>query len=339
MIRSIVSACLVLVLTAFIGSAGAYTEGGEPYHNSFFGSSSGNPNTSGYDNSFFGSAAGMVNSTGNWNSFFGSYAGYVNTMGNWNSFFGRDAGSTNNTGNDNSFFGCQAGKTNNGVENTFIGSGSGWHNSIGNWNTFLGFNSGYNNNGYANVFLGANAGSSETSSDKLYIDNCHVKDGSGNCTIPLIYGEFDNRIVKINGALFMTSDERLKQSIEPLQASLDKVMRLKGVSYEWKTAANERRGPRNSREIGLIAQEVEAVIPELVHTDSQGYKALSYDKIVPVLIEAVKELHKEIKEKETKYETLLEDKDARIERLEKALQTMERRMAVLESPSNTLALK
>jgi hypothetical protein len=78
----------------------------------------------------------------------------------------------------------------------------------------------------------------------------------------------------------------------------------------------------------LIAQEVEKVLPELVHTDSKWYKTLSYDKLAPVIIEAMKKQQKEIREK-----------DARIERLEKALEVMERRMAALESPHKTVALK
>ena len=82
------------------------------------------------------------------------------------------------------------------------------------------------------------------------------------------------------------------------------------------------------RQIGLIAQDVESIIPEVVHTDSEGYKSLAYDKMVPVLIEAIKEQQRELREK-----------DVRIERLETALSTMERRLAALESPARTLALK
>jgi hypothetical protein len=69
-------------------------------------------------------------------------------------------------------------------------------------------------------------------------------------------------------------------------------------------------------------------MPELVYTDSNGYKAIAYDKLAPVLIEAVKEQQMEIK-----------DKDTRIERLERALEIMERRMVALEGPSQTIALK
>ncbi len=86
-----------------------------------------------------------------------------------------------------------------------------------------------NSTGDGNVYLGASAGSPETGSQKLYIDNCYLKDGSGLCTVPLIYGEFDTRVVTINGTLFMTSDQRLKTNIKPLKSSLYKLMHLQGV--------------------------------------------------------------------------------------------------------------
>jgi len=98
--------------------------------------------------------------------------------------------------------------------------------------------------------------------------------------------------VQINGKLVFTSDERLKKNIEPLKSSLDKVMHLNGVSYEWKVAETQGKG----RDIGLIAQEVESVLPELVHTDSKGYKALSYDRMAPVFVEAIKEQQRVIQE-------------------------------------------
>ena len=154
----------------------------------------------------------------------------------------------------------------------------------------------------------------------------------------------DGSTASVNGTLSVTSllsvsDERYKKNIEPLQQSLHKVTHLTGVSYEWKTEEYSGRGFKEGRQIGLIAQEVEKVLPELVLADGNGYKAVAYDKLVPVLIEAVKEQQKEIKEKEMQYERSLNDKDARIEKLEKALEKMERRMVALESPSKTFALK
>lgn len=84
-----------------------------------------------------------------------------------------------------------------------------------------------------------------------------------------------------------SSDERLKQDIETIQNALEKLEALRGVSYL-----------RNGKfEIGVIAQEVERVVPEVVITDESkyGYKSVSYGNLVGLLIEAVKELSAEVK--------------------------------------------
>jgi len=84
------------------------------------------------------------------------------------------------------------------------------------------------------------------------------------------------------------SDKRWKNDIKPLQNTLDKVTKLQGVSYKW----NKETRPANDdrMHIGFIAQEVEKVLPEMVSTDEKGYKAVSYDEMTAVLVEAVKEL-------------------------------------------------
>ena len=92
------------------------------------------------------------------------------------------------------------------------------------------------------------------------------------------------------------SDVSFKKEIRPLTSSLEKVSSLQGVSYEWKTEEYPEKGFTKERQIGLIAQEVEPLLPELVHTDKEGKKSLSYDKLTAVLVEAIKEQQKEIEE-------------------------------------------
>jgi hypothetical protein len=89
----------------------------------------------------------------------------------------------------------------------------------------------------------------------------------------------------IRGNNVSPSDQRLKQNIQPLENSLAKVEQLRGVSFEWKDKKQEA-----GTQVGMIAQEVETVIPELVSTDSEGYKSLAYDKITAHLVQAIKEL-------------------------------------------------
>ena len=110
------------------------------------------------------------------------------------------------------------------------------------------------------------------------------------------------------------SDIRFKRNITPLEGSLEKVEKLQGVSYDWRTEEFKEKHFEEGRQIGLIAQEVETVLPELVKTDPQGYKAVSYEKLTAVLIEAMKEQQKEIEQYKSKQVELEE----RIKRLEGA---------------------
>jgi trimeric autotransporter adhesin len=244
-------------------------------------------------------------------TFYGYDAGASNTSGYGNTFIGTSAGYDNTTGHYNICVGRLAGYSGNGNENVFIGHETGYH-STGDENVFIGRRAGFASaTGYGNVFIGKGAGSAETGSNRLYIDNCYKNSGASEylCEYPLIYGEFDNRIVKINGALMMTavltpSDIRLKKEIEPLKSSLERVIKLQGVSYSWKAVENPGRGFSSGRNIGLIAQDVEKVIPEVVYTDGKGIKALSYDKLAPVFVEAMKEQQKIISNLTEKLERL-----------------------------------
>ncbi len=89
------------------------------------------------------------------------------------------------------------------------------------------------------------------------------------------------------GTLTQASDARLKTDIRPLEDTLDKVLRLRGVSYVMKSDETK------TRRIGVIAQELEREYPELVATDDQGMKSVAYANLTAVLIEAVKQLKAE----------------------------------------------
>jgi len=285
----------------FLGDLAGYSNTTGNY-NTFLGDSAGYFNTTGNFNTFLGDSAGYSNTTGNNNTFLGDYAGYYNTTGNYNTFLGDFAGISNTTGNSNTFLGHYAGYSNTtGHYNTFLGDYAGVSNTTGNYNTFLGDYAGYSNTtGYRNVFLGYQAGYNETGSDRLYIHN-------SDSTSPLIYGDFNGRTIQINGSLNIAdasaaSDISFKRDIKPLEGSLEKVTSLKGVSFAWRTDQYPEKGFRDGRQIGLIAQDVEKVLPELVKTDKDGKKSLSYDKLTAVLVEAVKAQQKEIAAQEARLE-------------------------------------
>ena len=92
---------------------------------------------------------------------------------------------------------------------------------------------------------------------------------------------------------FYSSDERLKDNITPIENSLDKVGQLKGYEFDW----NDKQDVYEGHDVGVIAQEVEKVVPEIVETrEHDGYKAVKYEKLVPLLINAINELKAEIEE-------------------------------------------
>ncbi len=108
----------------------------------------------------------------------------------------------------------------------------------------------------------------------------------------------------IRGTNVAPSDRRLKTSITPLTSSLEKVSSLQGVSYLWDRASFPHKNFPEGKQIGLIAQDVEEVIPEVVSTDAGGYKSLAYDRLVAVLIEAVKEQKSIVEKQQTEIDQL-----------------------------------
>ena len=107
-----------------------------------------------------------------------------------------------------------------------------------------------------------------------------------------IFGRIDasNDIVA-----FSTSDIRFKENIYPIGDSLEKITRIGGYTFDWKTDEElvSLHG-HSGHDIGVIAQEIESILPEIVTTRDNGYKAVKYEKIIPLLIEAIKELKAEV---------------------------------------------
>jgi|694.fasta_scaffold00167_99 hypothetical protein len=94
---------------------------------------------------------------------------------------------------------------------------------------------------------------------------------------------------------FYTSDQRLKDNITPIDDPLAKVLSISGNTYTW----NEKSG-KEGNDVGVIAQEILEVLPEAVTTRDNGYLAVRYEKIIPLLVEAVKELSARVGDLEQK---------------------------------------
>jgi hypothetical protein len=104
---------------------------------------------------------------------------------------------------------------------------------------------------------------------------------------------------------YYSSDIRLKENITNIPNAMDKLLQLNGVEYDWTDEHIQAHGGEDGyfmrkHDIGLIAQEVEAVLPEIVAENNEGYKAIKYERVVALLVEAVKELNKEVKELRSK---------------------------------------
>jgi len=97
---------------------------------------------------------------------------------------------------------------------------------------------------------------------------------------------------------YASSDERLKDNIQNIENPIEKVQSLKGVTWDWNDNASDVQ--HSLPNVGVIAQDVEKVLPQLVRDNEGGYKAVDYDKLVGLLIEAVKDQQSQIDELKSK---------------------------------------
>ena len=122
---------------------------------------------------------------------------------------------------------------------------------------------------------------------------------NGNTTL----GDTNSDVTTVNGELrvtqditaFYTSDQRLKDNITPIPDALNKVISISGNTFDW----NEKSEKEGS-DVGVVAQEILEVLPEAVTTRENGYLAVRYEKLVPLLIEAIKELSNKVEYLEQK---------------------------------------
>ncbi len=156
---------------------------------------------------FIGYDSGISdNGSNNYVTAVGNEAGKNQVSGFANTYLGASAGYHNQSGNENTYMGTSAGYKNVSNGNTMIGRRAGFENTNGSNNTYLGNHAGHNNTGSGNVFLGHYVGQNEAGSNKLLIDN-------SNTTTPLIYGEFDNDLVRINGKLNINGAYDLPEAV------------------------------------------------------------------------------------------------------------------------------
>ena len=151
------------------------------------------------------------------------------------------------------------------------------------------------------VFIERNSPTTDVSFEVLFAEGVPALMNNG---IRVTEGvpSMDNISLEVNGHVVAKkfrglSDSRLKSNIHNLDDALNTVKSLLGKSYIY---MNETKPS-----YGFIAQEVETVLPHIVDSDSNGYKMISYNDIIPFLVEAIKELDKKLDIKDLQIETLM----------------------------------
>lgn len=152
-------------------------------------------------------------------------------------------------------------------------------------------------NGSLNVTGSLSVTSAPTFSGLNLTNTLTISNGGANITgLTNITGEL--RVTDDITAFYVSpSDIRLKTDLNKISDPMAKVLELSGYTYKWNDlGADKYKQNTEKTDVGVIAQEIEKVLPEAVKTDTEGYKTVAYDKIIPLLIEAIKDLKQEIDE-------------------------------------------
>jgi hypothetical protein len=127
---------------------------------------------------------------------------------------------------------------------------------------------------------------------------------SGSLGVGVAPNATDGRIDASNDIVaYSTSDQRLKENVTPIENALEKVKTLTGVEFDWKEETAHVHG-YHGHDVGIIAQDVQAVLPEAVRTNESGYLSVRYEKMIALLIEGMKEQQKQIDELKAKLDGL-----------------------------------
>jgi len=248
-------------------------------------------NTTGYENTAIGADALQANTTGTDNTASGVGALQTNTTGAADNAYGQGALVSNTTGNDNAAYGTNALLSNTtGSENTAVGDDACVNNATGSDLTCLGYKSSVEGQNVHNaVAIGAHAAVGVSDAVVLgsvagvngAVATARVGIGTTTPSNLLTLGRGYGPSIADGWSTY--SSRRWKTNIQTLHGALEKVQRLRGVSYDLKA--------NGQHEVGVIAEEVGTVVPELVTYEANGKDArgVDYSRLTALLIEATKE--------------------------------------------------
>lgn len=261
-------------------------------------------NTTGYNSVAVGRAT-LLKSNGNQNTAVGSNAMYENTSGINNAAVGQAALYENTTGSYNSAFGQSALNANTtGANNTAVGYQAGYSVTSGYRNTLIGFAAGYYGSslttGAYNTLIGQEAALNAGTDNYCLVLSTNAATGKGGSTGFIWAGGGGIYQGNNSSTWSTTSDQRLKKNIVNNDVGLEKLTQIQVRNFEYRLPEEVTDLPKDQAiqktgvQLGVIAQELQAVLPECVKTESTGVLSVDTDNLTWYLINAVKELKAEV---------------------------------------------
>ncbi len=299
--------------------------------NVFIGNQAGWSNTTGGNNIFIGSQTGYTNSAGSGNIFIGRQTGWNETGSNrlyidnsntttpliWGDFSTDDLRIYGNlhvydtyfriannpgTGTTPTYYAYQGSTGSTSKSGAFAIRDALWVDSYAYFDSRSYFNGILTSQNYININVSGNPSLYIAGDEALWYNGTYFSWGYGG-----VYNAFYDKVsigttgtsgymLYVNGSAYTTgswygSDARLKDDFREIEQPLEKVLGMQGVNYQWRTEDYPDRNFPEGRHYGVIAQDIEKVLPEIV-TETNGEKAVAYTEIIPVLIEAMKEQQK-----------------------------------------------
>ena len=301
-------------------------------------------NTIGWWNTANGALALLSNTNGVANTAVGYSALISNTVGLGNTAVGDEALSSNTTGDANVAIGVETLIGNStGGGNTAVGDSALYHNTSGILNSALGFNAGHLTTGSNNIALGADAGKNRTTGDYNIDIGNHGVAAEGNTIrmgtqgtqtatyIAGIQGATATNglavFVDMNGKLgTMTSSARFKEDIKPMDTASESIFALKPVRFRYKKDIDTTA----TRQFGLLAEDVEAINPDLVVRGKEGKPySVRYDQVNAMLLNEFLKEHRTVQELQVnaaKQKAIIAQQQQQIEALTAGLQRVSARL-------------
>jgi trimeric autotransporter adhesin len=259
-------------------------------------------NTTGTENTATGTDALVHNDNGGFNTAVGAFALFNNIGGSVNTAVGRHALFTNNTGNSNVAVGVSALEANtSGFENAALGgaallSNMGGHDNIAVGQAALSNNTSGNNN----IGIGFFGGLAVTTSSNVIAIGTQGQDMSNSCFIGQIFGATvpgaSNVVIDANNRLgTLTSSKRFKEDIKPMDKASEALYALEPVSFHYKKEID----PVHTSQLGLVAESVDKVNPDLVVRDKEGKPySVRYDQVNAMLLNEFLKEHRKVEEQQ-----------------------------------------